>query len=74
MHQYTNQFTIDSTIKTMAYSQTILVFLQKIADATNAAAKEEKLAPHLLPVLISPIGSMQTLYRGHTDMPTELAA
>jgi hypothetical protein len=48
----------------MAYSQTVLTFLQKIADATNdTAAKDEKLAPHL-PLLASPIGLMQTLYRG----------
>jgi hypothetical protein len=53
-------------------SETVLTFLQKIANATNAAAaKDEKLDPQL-PTLSSPSRSMLTLYRGHLDMPTEL--
>ncbi|KAH6670190.1 hypothetical protein B0J14DRAFT_657269 [Halenospora varia] len=31
------------------------------------------LVPHL-PILSSPYGSILTLYRGHSDMPTELRA
>ncbi|KAF4618354.1 hypothetical protein G7Y89_g14949 [Cudoniella acicularis] len=55
-------------------SETAGTFLQKIADATNAAAaKDEKLIRHL-PLLVAPYGSMLTLYCGHSDMPTELHA
>ncbi|KAF4635071.1 hypothetical protein G7Y89_g3033 [Cudoniella acicularis] len=46
--------------------------LAELLDA-NVAAKDKKFVPHL-PILSSLSGSMLTLYRGHSDMPTELRA
>jgi hypothetical protein len=70
--QDANSNHIVAAMPPLQLSETVLTFLQKIANATNAAAaKDEKLDPQL-PTLSSPSRSMLTLYRGHLDMPTEL--